>query len=332
MELILERFPVPDDIAPQQMAAAEPRFRDVEVPLPDGLRAFGASVRAIATGPAHAPAVIVLGGISGNRFVARGQQGGPGWWPGLVGAGWAIDPARHLVIGVDFAADASGGAAPTTADQARVLIALLETLGLPRAEAVVGASYGGMVGLALAEIAPERIGKLVVISAGAEPHAAATAGRELQRRVVALGIAGGQGEQALAIARGMAMMSYRTSDEFAARFEGGIDGSCPRTCSQPGAYLRARGDDFVSVMSPERFLSLSASIDRHRVDASRIRTPALLIGAESDLLVPAGQMRMLAASLAGPVELHLLPCLYGHDMFLKEAETVGRLVAPFLDA
>jgi len=44
------------------------------------------------------------------------------------------------------------------------------------------------------------------------------------------------------------------------------------------------------------------------------------------------KMRALAASLAGPVELHLLPCLYGHDMFLKEAETVGRLVAPFLGA
>ncbi len=43
-------------------------------------------------------------------------------------------------------------------------------------------------------------------------------------------------------------------------------------------------------------------------------------------------MRELAAELAGPVALHLLPCLYGHDMFLKESETVGRLVAPFLDA
>jgi homoserine O-acetyltransferase len=85
-------------------------------------------------------------------------------------------------------------------------------------------------------------------------------------------------------------------------------------------------------MTPERFLSLSASIDRHRVDPARIAAPVLLIGAESDQLVPAGQLRDLAASLAGPAELHLLPCLYGHDMFLKEAETVGRLVAPFLGA
>jgi homoserine O-acetyltransferase len=274
----------------------------------------------------------VLGGISGNRFVARTKDGGPGWWGGLVGRDCAVDPARHLVIGVDFAADATGRIAPTTADQARVLIAVLDAFGLDRAEAIVGASYGGMVALALAEFAPERVWRIVVISAGAEPHPVATAGRELQRRVVALGLETGQGAEALAIARGMAMMSYRTSDEFAARFDGGIDGCCPRTCSRPGAYLRARGDDFLSVMSPERFLSLSASIDRHRADPSRIATPTLLIGAETDQLVPACQMRALAAELAGPAELHLLPCLYGHDMFLKEAQTVGRLVSPFLAA
>ncbi len=334
MELILERALSAPILAPRSFvpAPAEPPFRDIEVALPADLRAFGASIRAAVWGYAHAPAIVVLGGISANRFVARGRDGGPGWWRGLAGPGCAVDPERHLVIGVDFAADTSGRAAPSTADQARVLIAVLDALGIARAKALIGASYGGMVALSLAETAPERVGKLVVISAGAEPHAAATAGRELQRRVVALGIESGQGAEALAIARGMAMMTYRTSDEFAARFDGGIDGCCPRTCSEPGAYLRARGDDFLSVMSPERFLSLSASIDRHRVDPARIRAPALLIGAETDQLVPADQLRALAAALAGPATLHLLPCLYGHDMFLKEAETVGRLVAPFLDA
>jgi homoserine O-acetyltransferase len=338
MELILERRatgfvdvppPAPRSFSP----APQPLlFRDIEVPLPPDLRDFGASTRATAYGRAGAPAVVVLGGISGNRFVARGKDGGDGWWGGLVGRDCAVDPRRHLVIGVDFAADATGRVAPTTADQARVLIAVLDAFGLSRAAAIVGASYGGMVALALAEIAPERVDRIVIVSAGTEPHPVATAGRELQRRVVALGLEAGQGAEALAIARGMAMMSYRTTDEFAARFDGGIDGCCPRTCSKPGAYLRARGDDFLLVMSPERFLSLSASIDRHRVDPARIVTPALLIGAETDQLVPAGQMRALAAELGGPAALHLLPCLYGHDMFLKEAETVGQLVAPFLDA
>jgi len=337
MELTLERIPQglsPTLPLPEQhdfvLRALEPVQLDVEVALPADLRRFGSTTRATATGNPAGPVIVVLGGISGNRFVARGRDGGNGWWPGLVGAGCAIDPARHLVVGLDFAADTTGAAAPTTADQARVLAAALDALGLGCADAVLGASYGGMVALALADFAPERVGRLVVISAGAEPHAAATAARELQRRVVALGIETERGAEALAIARGMAMLSYRTCEEFAQRFDGGIDDCHPCTPSAPGSYLRARGAAFLSVMTPQRFLSLSASIDRHKVDPARITTPVLLIGADTDQLVTSEQMRDLAARLAGPAELHLLDCLYGHDMFLKEAEAVGRIAVPFL--
>ena len=142
MELILERAPTAPLAAPRSFvpAPAEPLFRDIEVALPADLRAFGASVRATAWGYAHAPATVVLGGISANRFVARGHDGGPGWWRGLAGPGCAVDPERHLVIGIDFAADASGRAAPNTADQARVLIAVLDALAIDRAKAVIGAS------------------------------------------------------------------------------------------------------------------------------------------------------------------------------------------------
>ncbi|TFI59451.1 homoserine O-succinyltransferase [Sphingomonas parva] len=308
----------------------EPLFLDVEVPLPAALAHLGGSTRATATGNPKGKTVVVLGGISGNRFVAGSGDGAPGWWPGLVGSGRAVDPARHLIVGLDFAADSAGRVAPTTAEQAQVLLAALDRLGRARADVVIGASYGGMVALALAEIAPARVGSLIVISAGGEPHPLSTANRELQRRVVALGIESGKADEALAIARGMAMLTYRTPDEFAGRFEGGIDACCPHTASAPGAYLRARGSAFRAVMSPERFLSLSGSIDRHRVDPSRIACPVLLIGADSDQLVPPDQMRALAGRLAGPSELHLLPCLYGHDMFLKEAEAVGRIIAPFL--
>jgi homoserine O-acetyltransferase len=82
-------------------------------------------------------------------------------------------------------------------------------------------------------------------------------------------------------------------------------------------------------MSPGRFLSLSASIDRHGVDPRSIHCPCLLIGAESDQLVFPGQLRALAAEL-DTCELHLIDSLYGHDMFLKEADLVGEIVGRFL--
>jgi homoserine O-acetyltransferase len=307
-----------------------PCLKEVEVPLPSGF-GFGTSVRATLSGRAGEPVVVVLGGISASRFVALNAADGPGWWSSLVSAGGGVDLNRFAVLGIDFAADARGRAAPTTADQAEVVLAALDSFDIDKAHAIVGASYGGMVALAFAEAYPDRVTRLVVVSADACPHPFATAMRELQRRVVDLGLRSGNSGEALSIARGMAMLTYRTPEEFEQRFSPGLaEGDCLGT-SAPGEYLRARGEDFRSVMSPERFLSLSASIDRHRVEPARITTPALIIGATSDQLVPPVQLESLHERLAGPSSLHLLPCLYGHDMFLKETAPLAALVKPFLE-
>lgn len=310
--------------------SADQPLRLFEVHIPLGLRQFGDKVRASALGSLAHPPVVVLGGISADCFPGVRPDGRAGWWPGLIGHGCAVDPDHQCVIGVDFAADETGASAPTTYDQAQVVAAALDAIGVDQPCTIIGASYGGMVGLALAEREPERVAQLVIVSAGAEPHPAATAARELQRRVVALGVESGRGEQALAIARGMAMLTYRTPAEFAERFDGGIDESCPELGSAPGTYLKARGDAFLSVMSPTRYLSLSASIDRHRVNPAAIAAPCLLIGAESDQLVWPDQMRALSEALSGTSELHLLDSLYGHDMFLKEAARIGGIASTVL--
>jgi homoserine O-acetyltransferase len=306
-----------------QSRVAEAAPTAFEVPLPAQLARFGTSVRASLNGPDGAPLIVLLGGISADCFPSA-------WWPGFAGRGCAADPAHYRVLGLDFIADPDGETAPSPLDQAVALCAALDLLGVDKAHAAIGASYGGMIALALGQQFPERVDRLVVISADARPHPAATAIRELQRRIVALGVASGDADEALSIARGLAMLSYRTREEFAERFDGGISGEAVLGRSDAGAYLRSRGEAFVARMTPQRFLSLSASIDRHGVDPARIRVPALLIGADSDQLVPPVQMQALASALAGPVQLHLLPSLYGHDMFLKDAGKVSALVEAFL--
>jgi homoserine O-acetyltransferase len=301
---------------------------DFEVKVPERL---GGTTRVRVTGPEDAPLLIAVGGISANRFVCGHGDGKPGWWAGLISEGAVIDPASARVLGIDFIADDTGRRAPTTREQAEAIVAALDHLGLDKAHALIGASYGGMIGLSLAQYYPERLDRLVVISAADAPYPAATAWRELQRRVVALGIESGTKNEALAIARGMGMMSYRTAEEFEQRFEGGLATDDPLGRTDPGDYLRARGAAFQKVMTPERFLSLSASIDRHRIDPEDITTPTLLIGAETDQLVPASQLQALAQRLAGPVELHVLSSIFGHDMFLKEATRMGELIKPFLE-
>lgn len=316
-----------DERCPDATAAGLKVF---DVPVPADLRQFGDRVTASALGDPLNPPLVVIGGISANCFPAARPDGNLGWWSDLVGEGQPLDSRDYYVIGLDFAADDTGSSAPSTIDQARVLGAALDTIGVDCPVDIVGASYGGMVGLALAATQPQRVGRLAIVSAAGEPHPASTAARELQRRVVSMGILAGRGEEALAIARGMAMLTYRTPAEFQVRFDGGIEEPSALCTSKAGAYLRARGQAFCSVMSPARFLSLSASIDRHRIAPQEVHTPCLLVGADSDQLVFPEQLQRLAEGLAGPAELHLLNSLFGHDMFLKEAQRVGRIVAPFL--
>ncbi|MGE3397557.1 MAG: alpha/beta fold hydrolase, partial [Sphingomonas sp.] len=190
-------------------------WRDIEAPLSEALRRFGPAVTARLGGNEDGPLVVLLGGISATRFVAEDGGKGPGWWSGLVGKGKAIDPARHRIVGMDFIADDNGGVAPTTDDQAEALAAILAPLDRPAT--IIGASYGGMVALALAARRSALVDRLVIISAAHEPHPAATAVRELQRRIVALGRETGEEGEALAIARGLAMLTYRTPAEFGQR-------------------------------------------------------------------------------------------------------------------
>lgn len=288
-------------------------------------------------GRTDAPIIVVLGGISATRHVVFGETAGePGWWSKIAGEGRAIDLARWRVLGVDFmdgGRDASGRPRRTitTHDQAVWLARILSTIGVGRVHSIVGSSYGGMVALAFAERFPALLERLVVISAPHESHPMSTALRTLQRRTVELGLETGRVDDAMSIARGLAMTTYRTAGEFAERFT-----SVPLTTSRNDArfdvdaYLRDRGARFAAVMRPERFLALSLSSDLHRVDPSRITTPTTLVAAEGDAIVPRAQMEQLAARLRGARHFVDLPSRVGHDAFLVETAQVSSIISAAL--
>lgn len=283
-------------------------------------------------GPAGAPLVVVLGGISATRHVtSTPADPSPGWWQAVAGPGLGIDTSRYQVLGVDYldggrGADGRPARAVTTADQADALARLLGALGVGRAHAVVGASYGGMVALAFGARHAARAGRLVVLSAAHESHPMSTALRLLQRRVVELGLDTGRAADALALARGVAMTTYRTPAEFAERFAGAD------ALGAVGGYLAHCGRRYAAACPPERFLALSHSLDAHRVAPEQVRVPATLVAAEGDQLVPEAQMRDLAARLGAPNTLVRLATRCGHDGFLTEPQAVGSILRAALDA
>lgn len=310
------------------------------------------------TGPAHAPCIVVQGGISaGSHVCATARDRSHGWWESLVGAGRAIDTDRYRVLSVDYlgGVGASTGASAlrsanqsepqllTSHDQARATAELLDHLGIAQLEAFVGCSYGGMVALAFAEGFADRLKRLIVVSAAHRSHPLATAWRSLQRRVLRMGASVAQlhasskethvaseaerlQREALSLARGMGMTSYRTATELEARFDG-VPTRAGALRFPVEEYLLARGAAFCEEFTSESLQCLSQAIDLHQVNPAAILVPTHLLAVASDQLVPEWLMRDLCQQLPQG-ELTVIDSLYGHDAFLKEVTQLS----PFIRA
>lgn len=308
--------------------------RDIAVPIPAGFRLESGEPlpqRALLTrlhGPAGAPVVAVAGGISSGRFVHRTETNGLGWWSGAVGPRAPIDLNRLRVLAFDFAPGAEGLVRPvtiTTGDQARLLALALDHLQIERLAAFVGCSYGGMIALAFGALFPDRVEQLLVVSAAHRAHPLAIAWRGVQRRILELAEAAGRPEDGVALARQLAMTTYRTPDEFDARFDGAAPvraGEAYPVCD----YLISRGRAYRRHTTPARWISLSDSIDRHRIEPEAVTAPVTLVGFTSDRLTPIEDLRELAARLPLLFRFVEAPSLYGHDAFLKEDALVGDIL------
>jgi len=278
-------------------------------------------------GKPGAPVVVALGGISAHRRVFDGEQPSAGWWCEIAGPRRTLDSTQVRVLGIDYLGGSGESTAPTAGgefpslssyDQAGALLRLLDHLKIARLRAIVGASYGGMVALAFAERYADRVEQLLVISAADRAHPMSTAWRSVQRRALRFALATGHPADGIELARALAMATYRSPEEFAARFSHPprqIDG---RFVFPVEEYLFARGRDYAARYRAESFLCLSESIDLHAVEADRVATPTTLVAVREDQLVPIGDMRALAERLPH-ARLYELSSPHGHDTFLKEA-------------
>lgn len=279
--------------------------------------------------------VAALGGISAGRYV-NGETP-RGWWQDVVGPGKALDTNRCRVLGIDFL----GGSGETTGpargqsdfpsissyDQVSVLTAVLDELGIQQLHAIVGASYGAMVALAFGQRAPARVKRIIAISGADRTHPMSTAWRSVQRAIVRYALAKGDGPEGLRLARALAMATYRSPQEFAARFSGPPKQLPDRFEFPVESYLLSRGDAYAATYIPEAFVCLSESIDCHHVDAEDISVPVTLVAVREDQIVPLADMRALQRRLAGPAKLVELSSLYGHDAFLKEIDALAAVFA-----
>lgn len=270
------------------------------------------------------PLILVLGGISADRNGIN--QHGTGWWQGLAEA---VNPNHYRLVQVDYAGgngESEVNPLPVSiAEQAGLISSALQQHNLLEFHAVVGGSYGGLVALELAQDKALSIERLAIIGAAHRPTAQAVMLRALQREFVRLGEAAQQPERGVQLARALAMLSYRSAD--------GMDQFYPDP-QDAVAYIESRGLRTVQRSLPrarQLFEVFGPALDSYRIEPYHIEQPTLLIGFDSDQLVPPSVLEEFADGLPDCRGCHILGSSYGHDGFIKNTADYAAIVHYFLE-
>lgn len=336
------------------------------------------------------------------HVASHGPGDRPGWWEAAVGPGKPFDTERWFILcsnvlggcygstgpsspmgPEDAAGDPAGRAGEegasrygsrfpviTVRDMVRAQARLLDALGIHRVALAVGGSLGGMQALEWAVSEPERVEAVAVLAAppAASPHAIAW--NEAQRQAIFADPAWRGGDyppgdpprRGLAIARMMAMTTYRGREELQARFgrepvPPGRDpvaeragaystaarGPWERFHFQVESYLHYQGEKLVRRFDPASYVVLTRAMDLHDIGAGRggldaaarrVRARVYVLSITSDLLYPVEEQRLLVDALrrAGKdVTWHVWRAPWGHDSFLVDAAGVAERVVKWLD-
>jgi homoserine O-acetyltransferase/O-succinyltransferase len=283
-------------------------------------------------GNPNAPVIIVAGGISATRHVSLSTEYPErGWWEAQVGPGRAIDTDRFRILAINWlGSEGSLDVAIDSADQADAIAATLDHLNIKKAAAFVGASYGAMVGLQFAARHGQRLEKLIAISGADSAHPYSSAWRALQRNIVRLNRDSENEAAALSIARQLAMLSYRTPEEFAERFATPVQLENDIARSPAENYLEVCGNKYAAITNTTAFLRLSESIDLHQVNTGDIKTFTTLVAIEEDRLVPVETLAALEQKIGARCQLKRIRSVYGHDAFLVESTQIAEVLSEAL--
>lgn len=263
----------------------------------------------------------------------------------------SLDPATGRPYGVRFPQ-------VTIRDTVALHIRMLkEALGARSVACVVGGSLGGMQALEWVFLGNSNkihssnnneneenfVRSAVVIACGARHTAWQIGISETQRQAIYADPLWRGGEfdhtrpplQGLAVARQIAMFSYRTPHGFENKFG--------RAQAEDGRfevrrYLEYQGQKFLSRFDALTYVRLTEKMDSHDVGRGRggmevalkgLRVPVLVLGIDSDVLYPLHEQEEMAR-LIPKGELRVVRSREGHDGFLLEQEQVGGAMKEFL--
>ncbi|MFA5292685.1 MAG: homoserine O-acetyltransferase [Phycisphaerae bacterium] len=314
-------------------------------------------------------AVLICHALSGSAHAAgfnSADDKKPGWWDIMIGPGKAIDTNKYYVICSNFLGSCSGTTGPssinmqtgkpynldfpmiTIADMVKVQKLLLDKLGIKRLLSVVGGSMGGMQVLQWAIEYPELVKSAVVIAATSRLGAQAIAFDAVGRNAILSDIEAGRApKKGLATARMIGHITYLSEESMREKFGRELRSADEYSYDLNSeflveTYLDYQGQSFVDRFDANCYLYITKAMDYFDLARehgsleqafAKTKTRFLIISFTSDwLFTPAQSEEMVNALVAQRklVSYCNIFSPYGHDAFLLEPETLGRLISGFI--
>ncbi len=321
--------------------------------------------------------ILIFHALSGDAHVAgEHEDGRSGWWDLMVGPGLAFDTDRYFVICANVLGGCKGSTGPasinpatgkawamdfpviTIHDMVRAQLPLLAHLGIERLHAVQGASMGGMLALAFAQLYPAMTERVIVMAAGHAQHAQAIAWNKIGRRAIMndpLWHGGdyydspqGPPKHGLAVARMIGHVTYISEGAMDRKFGRTLQSAAKESFSfdvdySVESYLRYQGQVFHQRFDANSYLYITRAIDYFDFAAraggdlmaafAATNSRYLFLSYDADWLYSSERVEELAvaAKAAGRNAVHhKIHAPLGHDAFLVQKEPQTELIAKFL--
>ena len=314
-------------------------------------------------------AVLVCHALSGSAQVGA-------WWPELFAAGSLLNLDQDCVLCVNLIGSCYGSTGPSSvdpdtgkiygpdfplisiADNVRAQAQLLDSLGIHKLRLILGGSIGGMQALDWAIHFPDRLDRAVIIGV-APVSAMGLALNHLQRQAIQQDPDWADGRylgqrpphRGLALARQIAMLSYKSADLFDERFgrTPNRNGEDPWSLDNHGGgliggrfdiagYLDHQGVRFINRFDANAYLAILRMMDTwdplrgHASPAEAfapIRARLTFVGISSDWLFPSPSVRAFASIIQSAgihADYREMTTSHGHDAFLAEQSELVHLL------
>ena len=282
--------------------------------------------------------------LSGNSEVLD-------WWTGIFGKGKLFDPAKYKIICANVIGSCYGSSGPknlqeplscpsvTIKDMVKAHVLLADYLNIENIDLLIGASLGGQQALEWAITEPNRINRLILVASNAFHSPYGRAFNEAQRLALkadmTFGLKNG-GQEGLKAARGIAILSYRSYEDFSIKQS---DDHKKADSYRASSYIQYQGEKFKNRFDAASYYLLTQAMDSHDVSRGRqggvedvlqqVKTKTLVIGIDSDTLFPLEEQRFLTKHLPNS-ELAIIRSVHGHDAFLIDYKQLESYISDFL--